>query len=140
MRVVLDTSVIVAASRSRQGASFELLRHLDSGAFEPALSIGLYLEWQDALARPENRPVGISADAAAGFLRYLAARSILQPIYFRWRPNLTDPDDGLVLELAVAAGCESIVTHNCKDFRGCEHFGLIVLTPAEFLRHLRDRP
>ena len=103
MRVVCDPSVIVAASRSRQGASFRLLRHLDAGAFEPA-------------------------------------RSILQPIYFRLKPFLPDPDDDLVLELAVAAGCESIVTHNCKDFRGCEHFGLIVLTPAEFLRHLRDRP
>ncbi len=93
MRVVCDPSVIVAASRSRQGASFRLLRHLDAGAFEPA-------------------------------------RSILQPIYFRLKPFLPDPDDDLVLELAVAAGSQSIVTHNYQDFRGCEHFGLIFLNPA----------
>ena len=39
----------------------------------------------------------------------------------------------MVLELAVKAECEYIITHNVKDFRGAEKFDLQVLTPGEFL-------
>jgi putative PIN family toxin of toxin-antitoxin system len=138
MRVVLDTSVIVAASRSRAGASFELLRRLDDRLYEPVLSVALYAEWCDALARPENRPPGISAEEAVGFLRYLAGRSIVQPIYFLWRPCLRDPDDDMVLELAVAARCRYIVTHNLSDFAGSDRFGIEAITPAAFLAIVRE--
>ncbi len=138
MRVVLDTSVIVAASRSRSGASFELLRRLDDRCYEPALSVALYAEWRDALSRPENRPPGAAIDEAFGFLRYLASRSILQPIYFLWRPYLSDPDDDMVLELAVAARCGHIVTHNRSDFTGSERFGVEAVSPAAFLQIVRQ--
>jgi uncharacterized protein (DUF433 family) len=40
---------------------------------------------------------------AVGCLRYLAGQSHLQEIYFFWRPFLTDPNDDMVLELAVAS-------------------------------------
>jgi hypothetical protein len=39
----------------------------------------------------------------------------LQEIHFLWRPFLADADDDLVLELASAAGCRHIVTHNVND-------------------------
>ena len=48
MRIVIDTSVLVAALRSRQGASQGLLRGLPSTQFTPALSVALYMEWQAA--------------------------------------------------------------------------------------------
>lgn len=38
----------------------------------------------------------------------------------------------MVLELAVAAGCEAIVSYNKRDFVGAARFGLRVLTPKEF--------
>jgi len=138
MRVVIDTSVIVAASRSRSGASFEVLRRLDDRLYEPALSVALYAEWRDALSRPENRPTGVSLEEALGFLRYFASRSILQPIYFLWRPCLSDPDDDMVLELAVAARCGLIVTHNCSDFVGSDRFGVKAVSPAAFLKSMRQ--
>jgi predicted nucleic acid-binding protein len=58
MRVVFDTSVLVAAARSRRGASFALVSVIPSPHFEICLSIGLYAEWQDALTRPEHLPPG----------------------------------------------------------------------------------
>lgn len=139
IRAVLDTSVIVAASRSRSGASFELLRLLDQGRYDAALSVSLYAEWCDALSRPENRPESISAEGAAAFLRYLAGRTIIQPIYFLWRPCLRDPDDDMVLELAVAARCRHVVTHNLKDFEGSSRFDVTAMTPAAFLTLVRGR-
>jgi predicted nucleic acid-binding protein len=137
VRIVIDTSVLVAASRSRKGASFALLTTIPSGLFQPCLSVALYVEWQQALFRPENIPQGASREIAVGFLRYLAGQSHLQEIYFLWRPFLKDPNDDMVLELAVASHSSVIVTHNVGDFVGSETFGVEILRPAEFLCRIR---
>jgi putative PIN family toxin of toxin-antitoxin system len=137
MRVVFDTSVVVAASRSRAGASFLLVSSIPSESFRPCLSVALYAEWQQALSRQENRPVGASAELAAGFLRFIASQCHLQEIYFLWRPFLKDADDDMVLELAVAARCGIIVTHNVRDFAGADRFGIEPMVPGDFLRMIR---
>ena len=116
MRIILDTSVLVAASRSRNGASYALLSMLPSRQFEIALTVALYTEWQSELTRPEHLPPGTNANDAIGFLRYLASIAHLQDVHFLWRPFLRDPDDDMVLECAVASGCQYIITHHVKDF------------------------
>lgn len=60
----------------------------------------------------------------------------LHEIYFLWRPYLPDPQDDMVLELAVNAGCKYIVTYNKRDFRGTETFGIEVVTAKEFLEKI----
>jgi len=42
----------------------------------------------------------------------------------------------MVLELAVAAGCDFIITYIKKDFAGIEVFGVQVLSPQEFLHQI----
>lgn len=128
---------LLAAARSRRGASFALVSAIPSAKFQPCLSLGLYLEWQDVLTRPDNLPPGRSAEDARRFLRYLASQAHLQEIHFLWRPVLADPDDDMVLELAFAAGCRHLITHNVRDFRGAERLGISVLAPREFLHQLR---
>ncbi|MEP6836253.1 MAG: PIN domain-containing protein [Gemmatimonas sp.] len=54
-------------------------------------------------------------------------------IYFLWRPFLRDPNDDMVLEVAVEAQCTYIVTFNLRDFVGIEQFGLQAITPGQFL-------
>ena len=44
----------------------------------------------------------------------------------------------MVLECAVAAGCQYIVTHNVKDFRRSEQLGVKAITPAVFLNLLKE--
>jgi predicted nucleic acid-binding protein len=39
----------------------------------------------------------------------------------------------MVLELAVTANCNTIITYNVNDFKGIENFGIQVMTPKEFL-------
>ena len=56
MKIVIDTSVLVAAARSRQGASFALISSLPDPRFKIALSVALYTEWQAVLTRPEHVP------------------------------------------------------------------------------------
>ena len=54
MRVVIDTSVLVAAARSRQGASHVLLTRLPDPLFQPVISVPLFVEYRAVLLRPEN--------------------------------------------------------------------------------------
>ena len=140
MRVVLDTSVLVAAARSRNGASFELMSMLPSRRFEPALTIALYTEWQAVLTRPEHLPPGATAEMSLGYLRYLASIAHLQDVHFLWRPFLSDPNDDMVVECAVASGSQFILTHNIKDFRRVEELKLQAVKPADFLNLLRTSP
>ena len=72
MRVVFDTSVLVAAARSRLGASFALVRSIPAPEFQLCLSVGLYTEWQQVLTRGEHLRPGESADDARRYLRFLA--------------------------------------------------------------------
>lgn len=140
LRVVLDTSVLVAAARSRLGASFAIVSSIPSTKFVPCLSLGVYAEWQEVLTRPENLPPGMSAEDALNFVRYLASQCHLQEIHFNWRPFLTDADDDMILELAFAASCPYIVTFNLADFRGSETLGVRALTPRDFLNLIQDEP
>lgn len=136
MRVIIDTNILVAALRSRRGTAFRMLEALQSERFEFALSVPLFLEYEDVLKRPGVVPLPLTA--IERFLRYLAANGQTQSIFFLWRPFLNDAKDDMVLEVAVAARCAAIVTFNGKDFAGVERFGLEVLTPYEFLMRLEE--
>jgi predicted nucleic acid-binding protein len=85
MKVVFDTSMLVAAARSRRGASFALISQIPSPHFQICLSVGLYAEWQDVLTREEHLPFGQTSADALAFLRYLASQAWLQDIFFGGR-------------------------------------------------------
>lgn len=138
MRVVLDTSVLVAAARSRNGASFAILSQLPKNVFQPAVSVSVFAEYRSVLLRPENHP-NQSAALVEGFLDVFLSFSHLQEIYFHWRPTLRDPNDDLILELAVAAGCDYIVTHNIRDFAGTDEWGIAVISPGAFLKKIKNQ-
>lgn len=112
MRLVLDTNVIVAAFRSRNGASNLLLRLVDRGAVTPLCSTALFLEYEAVLSREETRKVtGHSLEDVAAVMSALAAVSEGVDISFRTRPMLSDVADEMVLEAALNGQAEAIVTH-----------------------------
>ena len=47
---------------------------------------------------------------------------------------MKDSKDDMVLELAVTAKCDFIVTYNKNDFQNIKPFGLQAVTPKEFLK------
>lgn len=136
IRAVLDTNVLVAGLRSRNGASFQLLRMLGPEApFQPSISVPLVLEYEMAL----RRTLGSKDERIDPVLDYLCQVGDLREIYFLWRPFLRDPGDEMVLEVAVGAQADRIATHNVKDFEGVEaKFGIRVVTPGEFLTETRE--
>ncbi len=136
-QIVLDTNVLVAALRSRRGASHRLLSLVGAGHFEIAVSVPLVLEYEDVLSRPG---LCLSPENARDVVDYLCTIGNRHQVYFLWRPYLNDPKDDMVLELAVTAGCRYIVTFNERDFRDIERFGLQAIRPIEFLRIIGDVP
>lgn len=138
-RVVLDTNVLVAGLRSRQGASFRALTLLGQGRFQVAVSVPLMLEYEDVLLRPGGQ-LELDANDVATVLDYLCSIAHHQAVFYLWRPLLPDPKDDMLLELAVAARCSAIVTHNLRDFAGAQSFGISILSPGAFLRILEENP
>ena len=108
MRVILDTNVIVAALRSRHGASNEIIRRLALGEYNAAASTALILEYDDVLSRPEMEP-GYNLSEIGEFPDSLCAVLNEAYIYFRWRPFLPDPKDDLIFECALASGASHII-------------------------------
>jgi putative PIN family toxin of toxin-antitoxin system len=139
-QIVIDTNVFVAALRSQYGASYKLLMLLDSGKFEINLSVALVIEYEDAGKRLVGKRSGLRVSDIDDILDYVCSVANRIKVHYLWRPFLSDPKDDMVLELAVSAGCEIIVTYNKDDFKGVEKFGVRVMTAQEFLHEIGELP
>lgn len=136
---VLDTDVVVAALRSRSGASASLVRRALLRELELGLSVALALEYEAVCTRPEHLAASGLTEAEA-LLVIDALIGISRPIdlHFLWRPQLRDADDEMVLEAAVNGHASAIVTFNHRDFRqAAERFGIGLLRPGQALDTLR---
>jgi predicted nucleic acid-binding protein len=138
VRLVMDTDAIVAAMRSRGGASAGLLLAARSGRATLLATAPLFVEYEAVCGRAEHRrAAGFDADDLRVFLDALA--DLVEPVHpwFRWRPQLPDPGDELVLEAALNGRADAIVTFNRRHFaRAADRFGVEVLLPAEALRRV----
>lgn len=136
---MLDTDVVVAAMRSPRGASAELLRRIDRGKAIMLLTVALALEYEAICTLAEHRLAsGLSASEAVLYVDGLIALSEPVRAFFRWRPQLRDPGDELVLEAAVNGQADAIVTFNESHLREArKSFGIEVIRPAEALRRIK---
>ena len=135
LRAVLDTNVVMAALRSRRGASYSLMQRLGGNEFRISLSVPLVLEYEEACKR-SARETGLTAADVDDVVDYLCSVAEPHEIYYLWRPFLRDPHDDHLLELAVASESRWIVTFNIRDFAGCGRFGVEAMTPRRFLEKL----
>src|SRR3954462_4544033 len=102
MRLVLDTSVLVAAVRSPSGASAEILRRVLRAELIMLASVPLVAEYEAVAPRPDHLArAAATVEEIENLLDALATRLEAVEIRFLWRPQLTDADDEMVLETAV---------------------------------------
>lgn len=121
MNYLLDTCIIVSALRSKQGASYQLLRQAVQGELPIVMDFKLLAEYRDVLMRPEMLQALVFEPAE---IEMILARLVMiakeSRITFLWRPNLQDEGDNYLVEMAVAMQPCTLVTHNLKDFQQAE--------------------
>ena len=137
--IVLDTNVLVAALLRGGGSARAVVRACLKADLQAVLGPALLAEYDDVLGRdPLFASSALSAaernEVFEGFLN----RCRWVEVFYAWRPNLPDEADNHLIELAVAAQADAIVTRNLRDVaRGELKFpGLKVLTPEQCLAQL----
>lgn len=138
MKVALDTDVLVAAVRSRLGASRAWLRAILQREATLLLSPPLVLQYEAVLTRSEHLAASEMTLAEMGnLLDELCAVCTPVEVSFLWRPMLRDPDDEMVLEVAVNGGADRLLTFNLKDFVGARRLGVEIERPGPAWRAWR---
>ena len=135
VRIITDTNVLHAGLYSTRGASYRILQAIERGQIRIALSTTLLFEYEEILKRHQSM-LGLSDPEIDTILDDLCSRSQHQSIYFLWRPQLSDPKDDHILELAVASSTSTIVTHNTRDFRKARALGVRAITPRQLLKEM----
>lgn len=136
-QIVIDTNVVIAAQRSKRGASSKLMSLIGTGRFDLHISVPLVLEYEEVLLRQELQ-LGLTSRDVDDLLDAICALAEHHQIHFLWRPFLRDEKDEMLLELAVASNCDYLVTYNKRDFRGVEKFGIRVVDSREFLQAIGE--
>jgi putative PIN family toxin of toxin-antitoxin system len=138
LRLIIDSNVVASAFRSRSGASFVLLELVRREWIRMLVTPPLFLEYEDVLKRPAQLAVSRLALADVDIaLDALAA--LIEPVeaHLSWRPQLSDPDDEMVLEAAINGRADALVTYNATHFRvAVARFGLRLARPADIIREV----
>ena len=142
MRMVLDTSAMVAAIRSDAGASRRLL----SAALERRIvliaSVPLMIEYEAVMTRVEHlQAASLTRVEVGALLDAVAAAAEPTGLAFRWRPVARDPGDDMVVETAVNGRADVIATFNIRDFQSVtDSFGIEILSPGDTWMRWKARP
>lgn len=134
--VVIDTNVLVSALLRGGRSTRAVLRACLLGHYRPVVGPALLAEYEDVLGREALfRDSPLTAAERAAVLDGLLHRCRWVEVFYAWRPNLPDEADNHLVELAVAAQAEVIVSRNLRDLaRGELNFpGLQLLTPEACL-------
>ena len=128
-RVVLDTNVIISAVLFG-GMPHKVLELAIRGEMELFLSIPILDEVRDVLMRPK---FGLSAEQATRIIDELYAISeVINPAISIKVVN-DDPDDNMVLECALEAHAEYIVTGDLHLLELGNYEGININTPSAFI-------
>lgn len=134
-RVLLDTCVLYPTFLR------DVLCGLaEAGLFEPFWSPRILDEWRHAAARSGPlESAGVEAEIARLTARFPNACVTPNPD-LQNTLALPDPDDAHVLAAAIAAGADSLLTLNLKDFptRTVSRHGLFRRDPDGFVMELRS--
>ncbi len=98
-------------------------------------------EYRDVALRPEHLSAsGLTSDEVLSLIQ--ALESIADPVEVltKPRPLSSDPNDDMVLDVAINGNADAIITANTKHFKAAaKKFGIAVLSPSELLLQLRTQ-
>lgn len=132
-QVVIDTNIIYAALKSNKDVSYKLLKLIGGEKFGINISVPMVLEYED-VAKRLLEEIPLTEEDIDNVIDYICSIANQWEIHYLWRPFLKNPKDDMVLELAVSANCDYIITYNQRDFQGSEKFAIEIITPKDFLQ------
>ena len=127
--VVIDTECPRCGTTLKAWYILKTHVFIGTNRFDMHVSVPLVFEYEAVLFQ-HSEELALTPEDVADVVDAVCALAIPYKIYFLWRPYLRDRKDELVLELAVAARCDYIITYNQRDFRGAEMFGIRLSQPT----------
>ena len=140
VRVVLDTSVLVAGTRSARGASRQLLHGVRERLLLPLVSVPLVSEYEAVLLRPEHlAAVSATEGEMLALIDDIVAAAEAVDRHYLVRPLLRDPADHHVVETAVNGQADLLVSFNVRDLApAAKLYPFRLVTPGGALREWRN--
>ncbi len=135
IRAVLDTNVVVSALLNPEGPAALILTLAISKKFRCCISESLLKEYDEVLARPGFR---LGQQQIARLMRSLQKAAVLV-VPRKTLQVASDPDDNKVLECALEARADYVVTGNIRHFPA-RFQDIRVLRPQQFLMVLAAQP
>jgi putative PIN family toxin of toxin-antitoxin system len=129
--VVLDTNVLISAILFG-GKPRDLLQLIIQGQIDAFISPALEKEFRDVLSRPKFK---LTTEEC--FLIYKEIETLMVIVFPKTSVKVirSDPDDNAVLECALEAGVDYIVTGDPHLLDLAEFKGSKIVTPSEFLHN-----
>ena len=138
MRIVVDTNVFIGACLGSASCG-DVLKACLSGQVKPVMGTTLLTEYEAVMQRPQIlHRSALNLEEQEDLLNIFLASCDWIRIYYNWRPNLPDEADNHLIELAVAAAAQAIVSRNTRDLNRPESLfpDIALLSPEQFLSDL----
>jgi putative PIN family toxin of toxin-antitoxin system len=118
LRVVLDTTVLISAIRSRNGAAARLIQMAIQRQFALLMDVSLSLEYREVALRSEHATIShFTEDEILRLISILENLAMPVKITEPHRPLCVDPGDDHILELAINGKADVIVTANLRHLQ-----------------------
>lgn len=136
-QIVVDTNVLFAGLRSTRGASYKLLSILNDKRWQVNISTTLMLEYEEILKRKASQ-LGLTLEDIEDVLDAICTIANKHPIFYLWRPTAHDSDDDFLIDLAIKARADFIITYNKRDLQQVKKLGIQLLSAQEFLQKMGE--
>jgi putative PIN family toxin of toxin-antitoxin system len=137
--VLLDTNVWVSAFLNKQGPPARLVEAWLKGEIDVVVALPILEEVGDVLRRPRiKRKYQVREEDVVQYLRLIAAGAAVVPLAGTLK-LCRDPDDDVVLEIAIAGGAQYLVTRDddvkrdLELIRRMKERGVQVMSVSHFL-------
>lgn len=137
LRIFADANVLIAGADSRSGASGAVLLLAEVGLFRLVVSRQVLDEAERNLRKKLPRALPTFAE----LLATVQIEIVPDPAPSAWQrwETLIEEKDAPILEAALTAGADRLLTLNTRDFTPevAAESGLAIQTPAQFIGELR---
>jgi hypothetical protein len=135
-KIIIDTNILVSALIQRSYPYFIIYNYAFENLVEVCLSDELLEEYLDVIHRPKFARYPDFLRNAGLVLNYMNKNAK------KYNPQTTvdaikDKDDNMLLELALEAKADFIITGNTNDFVMPEFEGTKIVTPKEYWDNYR---